>query len=376
MTCVNPLQIVLLLTVPVWSGPYDKYVVETARTTDIDAQATQDLVAQLRDEVQRVLDAGPLAPLRMSYADIPYEAYWLYYERGRIITTLAYAYPHVDDRQQQEIRGYVRRLLSDPAHAPYEPGIKQHADGAPRALHGRAVQEGRYISHFGITPTLHVLYGLWLYGDRSGDWSALEPYWDRIAARYRDGLREPRLYGQMSAHIAVARMARRFGDEAVLATATEALTEDFDAGRKVDNIVQRLPQTRFAHFQQPRNRGHFPGSCWIFLNACPEVLRFLGDYQKEPTLQRTAQLKSRYPLWWLQQAPYFTRWTGDEGVGVTPELMGMVFPVERWVAETDSATLVRCMRSTPVGIGDCYWLEALVQAIEACGQTRWQPLVP
>jgi hypothetical protein len=89
-------------------------------------------------------------------------------------------------------------------------------------------------------------------------------------------------------------------------------------------------------------------------------------------LHRIDAIKGRYPFWWLHQAPYFTRWTGDEGVGVTPELIGMVFPVERWIAKTEPRELAKFMRSTPVGIGDCYWLESLVQAIEAFGDLEWK----
>ena len=34
-------------------------------------------------------------------------------------------------------------------------------------------------------------------------------------------------------------------------------------------------------------------------------------------------------------------------------------------------TLARYTRSAPICVGDCYWLEALVHAIEASGNTRW-----
>ena len=62
---------------------------------------------------------------------------------------------------------------------------------------------------------------------------------------------------------------------------------------------------------------------------------------------------------------------GGEGVGVTPELIGMIYPVERWVKGTEAAELAY-MRSAPLGIGDCYWLEALVQTIEAFGDVKWE----
>lgn len=367
----------VLFAVPssAFTQPYNKYLWQTPRVAKIDTVTTADLAAQLRREVDKILDAGPLAPLRLSYADIPYEAYWLYYERGRMVTTLSYAYPYVAGQQQDRIRSYVRKLLEDPTHAPYEPGILGSTDGASRALHGRHITEGRYITHYGQPPTLHVLYGLWLYGDRTGDWDALKPYWSRIQARYLEGIeKEPILYGQMGAHIAVARLAKRFGDTQLMARATEALTADLEQGKDIARIVDRLEHTRFAHFREPRNRGSFPGDCWVFLDACPEILRFLDDTGKQEVLRRTGQIKARYPLWWLHQAPYFTRWTGDEGIGVTPELIGMVFPVERWVAKTEASTLTSFTRSTPVGIGDCYWIEALVQTIEAFGHLEWKEI--
>ena len=354
---------------------YAEYLWRTPRVDNIDAEATASLRAELRDEVERILRAGLLAPLRLSYADVPYEAYWLYYERGRTITTLAYAYPHLTAEQQAAVRAYAARTLADAKHAPYLPGILGPEDGTPRALHGRPVAVGRYVLEYGPVPTLHVLYGLWLYGDRTGDWKTLERYWDRIKARYLEGITsEPILYGQMGAHIAAARLAKRFGDAATLQRASEALTADFKEGRDAARIAARLDHTRFARFQAPRNRGYFPGDCWMYLDACPEVLRFLADTQRAEVLRRTELMKARYPLWWLHQAPYFTRWTGDEGVGVTPELIGMIHPVERWVAETDAPRLAQAMRSTPVGIGDCYWIEALVRTIEAHGELSWKPV--
>jgi len=368
------LVMLLFCAPPLAAGEsYAKYLWETPRVTNIDGAATAELVAQLQREVARVLRQPFLAPLRLSYGDVPEDTYWLYYEPGRIITTLSYAYPHVTHQQQEGIRGYVHRMLAHPKHAPYAEEILGPTDGVSRALHGRLISEGRYIHQYGRCPTLHVLYGLWLYGDRTGDWEALKPYWSKIKTRYVQRIEsEPILYGQMGAHIAMARLARRFRDEELRARAEKALSADLDQGNDITRIVKRLERTRFAHFYDARRRPFFPGDCWVFLDACPEILRFLHDTQKGEVLRRTEQIKARYPLWWLHQAPYFTRWTGDESVGVTPELIGMVFPVERWVAQTEPAQLAKFMRSTPVGIGDCYWIESLVQTIEAFGRAEWK----
>lgn len=357
-------------------GEYDKYAWETPRSSGIDAARTAWMVDALVEEVDRILQAGPLAPLRTAYADIPYEAYWSYFERGRLIGTLAWAYPHVPKAQQDGIRRCVRDLLQDPERAPWTPGILQRDQGAERAVHGDRVSEGRYFEYDPRkTPTVHVLYGLWLYGDRTGDWETLEPYWPQISAYYKKAAPlETRLYGQMSAHVAMARMARRFGDSALESIAVRALEADLAAGRASDAIEERQKQTRFAVYYSDRNRSSFPGQPWMYLDACPEVLRFIADTGRQQALDRIDAFQERFPLWWLAQSPYFTRWTGDEGVGAPPDLFGMCYPVERWVRGAPPEQLADYVRSMPTGIGDCYWIEGLVQTIEAFGTVTWEPV--
>ncbi len=101
-------------------------------------------------------------------------------------------------------------------------------------------------------------------------------------------------------------------------------------------------------------------------------MRFIKDNVKDQAIARVRRIEAVYPLWWFAQAPYFTRWTGDEGVGTPPELFGMCYPLERWVVETPPETLATYMRSIPTGIGDCYWLEGLVQTIESFGVLAWE----
>lgn len=68
---------------------------------------------------------------------------------------------------------------------------------------------------------------------------------------------------------------------------------------------------------------------------------------------------------------YSSRWTGDEGLGIPTELMGMIVPIESWIAGADMEKLASYTRSTAIYIGDCHWIEMLVDAIEATGSTRW-----
>ena len=111
----------------------------------------------------------------------------------------------------------------------------------------------------------------------------------------------------------------------------------------------------------------------MFFSISPEIGRYLAENVKEQTLLRHNYGKSRFHLWWMIDAPYFQRdYTGDEGAGlVQPEMMGMLFPIEKWVVGADATTLAGYMASAPSCRGDCVWIESLVQTIEAFGSTRW-----
>jgi hypothetical protein len=139
--------------------------------------------------------------------------------------------------------------------------------------------------------------------------------------------------------------------------------------------VESAAQKYWKERSEPRQRNQvYQG--WMFLDLCPEVGRFLADQVKDDVLSRHREGLNRYPLFWLREVPYWSRWTGDEGLGIPTELMGMLVPVDRWVAGAAPETLARYTRSAPICIGDCYWLEALVLAIEATGKTEWISVPP
>ncbi len=362
-----------------------------------ECRGTDDLVAELRDEVQRVLDGGRLAPLYISFADQESVGYTVYQEPGRIVTTLAWAYPHLKEVQQAAVRAYVNAEFNNPTNAPW--GVTAygrggnsnyplpHGSGTHREDHPR---ERWWYEHgdFGTSrPFLHTLYGVWLYGHRTGDWTAASNHWTAIKRVYENHGRGDGtgLYGTMGVPIAMARLADRFGDTPMRSNALENLRRRLEPGfdfNAVETIARGTPgaESRSPYGSPPNmydpRMDHSTYRGWIFLNLTPEVGRYLHD--ADPTLRalvlaRHASGKETFPLWWLPKASYFNRsWTGDEGSGLVPEVVGMMAPVERWVVQADAATLRRQTRGAPNGIGDCHWLEMLVQAIEATGKLEWR----
>lgn len=327
-------------------------------------------VTELREAVQRVLDAGPLAPLRTYYADAPGGTYLLYREPGRIVTTLAWAYPHLTRRQQEQVREAVRRELADPRRAPWAPRLLAANAGKPREPYPVARTWGDAEVFDADRPRVQGLYGVWLYAHRSGDWDGVRRHWTAALRFYRERRAEAGLYGTMGAHVAMVRLAERFGDAAIREAAVESLKTHLEAGRDFAR-VEAAARTAFPEMAAKRKDGWVYRG-WMFLDLAPEIGRYLAEHVREPVLTRHAFGKARFPLWWLQAAPYQNRWTGDEAVGLPPEMLGMIVPVERWVVGADASALAAATRSAPTGLGDCHWLEALVHAIESHGQLRWR----
>jgi hypothetical protein len=331
----------------------------------------EDLVQRLQEEVQKVLDAGRLSPMRAYYADIPEaEEYWMYLEPGRIITTLAWAYPYLTPTQQTGVRSYVAAELASSTHAPWATSPMSPTVGTRRELHPLERVTYRTFAFGATRPTVHTIYGLWLYAFRSGDWATIQAKWSSIKSMYSSRSSQGDIYGTMGAHVAMIRLAQKFGDTATLNTALSNLQTQLNAGVDFATIESRVSTKYWSDmYVTPRASSVHEG--WMFLNLSPEIGRYLADQVRASTVARNDSGKVQYPYWWLRQAPYECRWTGHEGAGIPAEMMGMVVPVERWVVQASASTLMDYMRSGPVCIGDCYWLESLVQAIEATGTLAW-----
>ena len=359
----------LLAASPALPAEVDRYAWEFPRVTGV--SGADEMIQQLQEEVQKILDAGRLSPLRVYYADIPTaEEYWMYTEPGRIITTLAWAYPYLTQTQQAGVQSYVAAELDSATNAPWAPYPMSPTTGTRRELHPLERVTYRSFSFGATRPTVHTIYGLWLYAYRSRDWGTIWAHWSAIKSMYSDRSSQGDIYGTMSAHIAMARLARRFRDAATEATALNNLQAQLTAGVDLATIESRVSSKYWSEmYEARRSGGVYQG--WMFLNLSPEIGRYLAEQVRTATLARHDSGKAKYPVWWLRQAPYFCRWTGDEGVGIPTEMMGMVMPVERWVAQASASTLRDYLRSGPISIGDCYWLESLVQAIEATGTLAW-----
>lgn len=363
--------VAVLGAVKVNAASFDQYVWQKSKATQISSAALQKYVPILNQEINAIVTKGALAPLVMHYSDQPGEGYAIYHERGRIITTLAMAYPYVSTALQTQIQTYVKSMLAG-AEAFWSSTFKGNSEGVPRRLSGYA-ESMSDTQLFKNISTLYVIYGLWLYGDNTGDWATIQNYWSQIKTFYQNNKSNNILYGSLSGFIGMERLAHQFGDSTTETSVLNDLNSQFNTALSPSSIETRQKATSYSYFYDSRKASFFNGQPWMYLNMSPEVVRFVGDNAaiKTDYLNRLQQFQSFYSPWWLYQLPISTRWTGDEVIGTTPELMGFSFPAERWIKGTPASTLDNYVRSIPTGIGDSFWIESFISNIEANGINCW-----
>lgn len=354
-----------------------KYAWEAPVVTNI-SPAADYLKQQLAEQVADILKAGNLAPWRVSHADQETNAessYFVYMEQGRIVTTLAWAYPHLPAAQQQAVKTYVAGQMANSTFAPW---ATSRLTGSVTATRREFHQLTKVWNDWGTSwqgklPTVQTLYGCWLWAYRANDWATIQTYWPQIKTAYNAKADQGNIYGTMGAHIAMIRLADHFGDTAMRDTALANLTTNLNAGLDFAATETKTQAMYDKMYDSRQNGSIYRG--WMFLNLCPEIGRYIADNAtlKTAALARHNSGKSSFPLWWLVDAPYFQRsYTGDEGVGlIAPDMMGQIVPMERWVVGASGATMIGYMRSAPSCRGDCVWIESLVQAIEANGTLQW-----
>jgi len=368
----------------------DRYAWEFPVVTAIPQDRTADLNSQLIAQIEDILAAGNLTPWRVNHADELADAYFVYLEPGRIITTLAWAYPHLPAERREAVKNYVHQQFKSETFAPWNTSrLSAEVAGTRREFHP-ITRIGNWTPTWQVTrPTIQSLYGAWLWAYRADDFQSVKPYWNNIKTCYQAKLTQGDIYSTMNAHVALLRLAEAFGDAGMQRAAWLNLSNNLQMGLSFQgDPAINTDQARMSQVESNTLRMYLAnnngGLYWpkqngiiyrgmMFFSISPEIGRYLAEHVKEQTLLRHDYGKSRFPLWWMIDAPYFQRdYTGDEGVGlVQPEMMGMLFPIEKWVVGTDPATLAGYMASAPSCRGDCVWIEALVQTIESFGRTRW-----
>lgn len=372
--------LIILIYCSALSQNRSKYIWETPVTYNVNAPA--EMINELRREVDTLLKYNALAPLRVYFGDIIWETYFSYLEPGRVITTLAKAYKHLTPAQRQLVGNYIRQELSNPVSTPWTRisvmnALLDRTEGKRREYHllDQIWGYDNY-ANLGFRPVSHLLYGIWLYAYNSKDFAIIQENWNNIKQYYNEfSNRELNLPSGLGAAIAVARMARMMNDTQMLQTVTNHINSYMTFTGLIQSSMN-FAYNGFSGWDAPypydTDRGRdliYMG--WIYLNISPEMCRFLDDFYQQEVLQHHQNELNKFPLWWVRSVPYWSRWTGDESVGLPSEVCGMASPVERWIVKRNPNQFALYTRSVPYCIGDSHWLEMLIDAIELYGQTDW-----
>ncbi len=358
-----------------------KYIWETPITYNVNAP--QHLIQELRKEIDTLLKYNNLAPLRVYFGDIMYETYFSYLEPGRVILTLARAYNHLTPAQRTLVGNYIRAELSNPASSLWTHNNINNAHlsrtvGNRREYHMLdQVWGADNMMNLGFRPVLHTLYGIWLYAYNSKDFAIIQENWNQIKQYYNEfSNRELNLLSGISAAIAVARMSQIMNDSQMLQT----VTNHINTYLKFTGLIQSVKNFAYngfngwdAPYPYDTDRGRdLIFMNFFFLNISPEICRFLDDFYQAETIAHHQNEVNKFPLWWIRSVSYWSRWTGDESVGLPSEACGMASPIERWILRRNPSQFLLYTRSHPYCFGDSHWLEMLIDAIELYGQTEWK----
>lgn len=351
------------MAMPLVGADFNEIVEQTRQVENPSPQAHR-LMARLETEVAKIIKAGHLMPFRVQYGEGKPRN--LYAEPWMMMFTLARAYPYVSKETQSAICGYLRRETE--LHPPWS----KTALG-PSGAYRQGDPEG--VPELGLPPkykaTGTMLYALWLWGHHTGDWSLIKTQWTNLQAVFDELAASPPTYELISGAIAMSRMA--------------GVLEDAPAQRRFAAEAVKLMQagTNFASFRRNAHVAYSGKPDWYrgsdgvvfaLFYLTPEVARYIDG---QPALKRAlesyaARAEAVWPLWWMAQAPVGDGGYFDEGACAGPEMRMMLFNYVAWVRHEPATQLSRWVGVPDALIGDCYYLQNLVTAIESWGQTNWR----
>jgi len=362
----------LLLPAPASGQTANDIIRERRRVPQLSAQA-EPLRQILEAEVREILQAGHLMPFRIQYGEGESDTPDLnhahaFHEPWAMMFALARAYPYLPADVQAEVISYVRS--ENDLHAPWSetslgpsgayrqgdlPGVPE--DGLPAQYKRRG----------------SMLYALWLYGDNTGDWSDIQPQWSSLKSIYSQIRSAYRTYELIGGAIAMSRMAHLFGDE------TASAQYENDALSFMTEGLNFETYRRNAHLDYAGRDDWYRGDTGIaypLFWLSPEVARYFKTYATllSAIEDYAEQAAWNWPLWWMAQAPIGDAGYFGEGNAAGPETRMMLFNYYAWVKGT-SPTELRLYVDVPDAlVGDLFYLQNLVTAVEAFGQECWEDL--
>lgn len=371
-----------------------RYVWERLVVEDIAPEAAP-LQAQLADEVERILAAGPLAPVPFTVGISG--TYVAYANSGELVYALAEALPYLPEAMRPRVIEYMKQTVR---RTPPWGEAALGGEGAAWIAYAPQPPEAPSAVAVG-TPVVNA-YFAWAYADATGDWESVSAAYPALVARATSGIRgAPQTYPQVMATIGLARLARHLGRDADARGAEAMALRGLEAGEAYEAF--------FMNSYRSVVTGHHDWSYPVFTETrkpaivtgfAPEIGRMLRDRSLEKVRAHADPVMDVWVRTWYltraslptffgqyyadfgpEQAPEFMRgaWGGPSGQGdfgqensyLTPEVGWGLFMLRAYVYGESGADLARHLDVPWTRVGDTYHIQKLVAAIRAHGRPRW-----
>jgi uncharacterized repeat protein (TIGR01451 family) len=207
---------------------------------------------------------------------------------------------------------------------------------------------------------LSTLYALWTYADATGDWNYLESHWSQIKALFDSRKGNVDSYAAISGAIGYARIAAHLGHSAEAQEGETVAVAGMTAGQDFAAFLET------ANTRYPDPRGRTEGRrAPVFFGLVPELGHYIRDTNGDTA---TAYLDALIDYYDGQYLWYLTRRGAQDGLEESsfhgPELAWSAFLAKAYIQGADHAELARNL-DRPWALGDLYYLQKLVAAIEA-----------
>lgn len=336
------------------------------------------LTDDLKREVTELLDGAPLAPL---YVQMGIGSRDFFFAHPSFeLHALAQAYPHLTAELALRVQRRAGELLPDCLQAealPLDRGMRRELfDVPPHDLSWSYHPRWPVISH---------VQAIWLYGQRSGDWEAVEKLWPKIREAGQAYFAQPlKMHEQQKSHlwlnrtlagcVAYARLAKRLEDDDQAGMARreakrlgELLLSEYRRRAAIAAaLLGKATSGGDTHHNQGRklyfHLNNHKSKLALFLDLSPELGRELAAAAPAETeVLRTfcGLLMPTYYLAWEERNIHF----GENFVDL-PDSMQGIFLAQAYLWGADAQTLER-HSDLPWCRGDLFHIERLTLAIEA-----------
>lgn len=354
--------------------------------------AADDLRAELSKQVNKMIAAGHLAPLRIVANEG--RIIYLWFHAGDPIYALSEALKYLpanDTATKTALTNYLKSEITN--YPPYvgtmvfnrAPWLNP-SQGTRREYYPLNPSENLfYYTDNQTLPVVQTFYHIWSYADATGDKQLIINNWDRINSLYNTLRNRDTTdwkdkggciakYGDISGCVGMARLAHLVNNASVRDDAASRATQGYNNGLNFTQF-EETALVENSYFKIDGGDDGDPTAnlmySYTFMNLVPEVGRFIGQYVKSAAEASINKQVQNIPTWYVTLSPGFV---GGEVNYITPLTGHPLFQAHSMILRKD-ANFLRQRLDVPLAkVGDLYYIQNLVSTIKAYGQTCWEDI--